>query len=30
LERFEGDALADRLKLALRLIAPLSTRMPVR
>jgi hypothetical protein len=30
LERFDGDALADRLKLALRLIAPLSTRMPVR
>jgi hypothetical protein len=30
LERFEVGAMADRLVLALRLIAPLSTRMPIR
>jgi len=30
LERFGGDAMADRLTQALRWIAPLSTRMPIR
>jgi hypothetical protein len=30
LERFDANALTDRLTHALRLLAPLSTRMPVR
>jgi len=30
LERFDGDAITDRLTQALRWIAPLSTRMPIR
>jgi hypothetical protein len=30
LERFKGESMADRLKQALRWIAPLSTRMPIR
>jgi hypothetical protein len=30
LERFDGDAMRDRLTQALRWISPLSTRMPIR
>jgi hypothetical protein len=30
LERFKGEAMSDRLMQALRFIAPLSTRMPIR